>query len=103
MQNNYIGTLASIQRIDLVNKCLLNEIEVIREENTKLKTFLEEADKLGEVDLKGVVVPADQQSKELVELLSQKKALEAVIPVIESKFKENEINFETFMRLMRKY
>jgi hypothetical protein len=53
--------------------------------------------------LKAAVVPADQRSKDLIELLATRKALDSVIFILEGKFKDSEIDLETFMKLIRKY
>lgn len=48
-------------------------------------------------------MPADQRSKDLIELLATRKALDSVIFILEGKFKDSEIDLETFMKLIRKY
>lgn len=48
---------------------------------------MHEADRLVEVDLTSVVVPADEMSGYMVDLLAQKRAIEAIIVILESRFK----------------
>ena len=64
----------------------------MKEENEELKNFVAVSENTGEIDLKNVVVAANPISRELLERISAKKALEDIILTIESRFRDGRIN-----------
>lgn len=54
------------------------------------------------VSLHNIVVPADRVSEQVLDLSASIKAREDAIHMLETKFNEEEINLESFMKNVRK-
>lgn len=82
LQVNNKKTFESIQMIAVISRCVNEELGILKERAAELKEFVVASEGAIDVDVKNVVMPADPVSKELLEYVSTKKALEEVILAI---------------------
>jgi hypothetical protein len=67
-----------------------------------MTNFLNENEKSGTPDLTNVVKPSNERSAQILDLLSSVKAREDCLLLLETRFNQEEIKLEDFMKQMRR-
>jgi Na+/phosphate symporter len=102
IQKHHIAVLPVLQLLDADRKAMESECQKMSKESERIMEVINKSEQQEVSNFANLVAPADEMSERVLNYVASIKAREDAIHLVESKFNEESISFEDFLKHIRR-